>query len=365
MKDKAKKKAKKKDWKERQTVYARMLTKGNEPVLQYWFFYVYNTADWGGCVAGIANEHEGDWEMIQIVLGANDLVGRYMQPLLITYSFHHSGQRRLWSDAQWDGNHPLVYITLGGHGCWYTPGDHPWMQEIKTCVNCTDKTDNDGDVLHPATMSVSEIDKIEASGKKYAYAIEYMTDWTEKNKDWIYWEGYWGKQTDKKLNNGKDRGKDGPASPPYIDYITDDNIGGRWEEPILWSNSPEPSSYSVCGTGNIKVIAHDIEGNVFNLNLLNSDSGDTVGILYSEKDMVFDVYSLDGEEVTLKISRYNRDTNEVQEVEFDWLEIPKGGKATLKFSPKKNPDFEIMVDNNLDNVIDRIVMPDYSTQYQR
>ncbi|MCR4321148.1 MAG: hypothetical protein NUV74_12535 [Candidatus Brocadiaceae bacterium] len=62
----------------------------------------------------------------------------------------------------------------------------------------------------------------------------------------------------------------------------------------------------------------------------------TIKILYSEEDLVFDVYSLDGKEVDLKISRHKK-TGEVYEVEFNWLEIPKNGKATLKIFSRTKP----------------------------
>ncbi|WP_419470261.1 SBBP repeat-containing protein [Candidatus Kuenenia sp.] len=366
LKKKAEKKAKKEEWKERQTVYGRKFISEEDKtktVLQYWFFYVYN--DWSGSYEG-GNKHEGDWEMIQIILDSNK------QPWKITYSFHRGGQTFLWDDKEVsksdDGNHPLVYMTLGGHGCWNKPGNHKWYQEPATCMDCTDETADNGDVLHPDTMSNAEIDEIKTSTKKYAYVIEDMTDWTEENQDWIYWKGYWGKQTKKKMNNKRDYDiiygyNSGPSSPPYIDYI-DDEIGGRWEKPILWATSPKPSDYEICASSNIKIIAHDIEGNVSNL--LDNCSFDTscggcatIKILYSEKDQIFEVYSLDGEEVTLKISRYNRNTKEVCEVEFDWLEIPRNGKATLRFSPDENPNLEMEIDHDLNGIFDYRVSPNY------
>ncbi|TVM00546.1 MAG: hypothetical protein CV087_13155, partial [Candidatus Brocadia sp. WS118] len=200
LKKEAKKKVKK-DWKERQTVYARQTKDGKEKIiLQYWFFYVYN--DWGTSEK-LGNTHEGDWEMIQIELGENK------QPERISFSYHHGGVTFGWDDkdednkdiVSKDGNHPHVYVTLGGHGCWNSPGDHIWYQkEALDCWKCTDKTDRDGDVLHPNSMSESEISEIQSSSKKYPYAIEEMTYWTDKDKEWIYWEGYWGEQTKSKMN---------------------------------------------------------------------------------------------------------------------------------------------------------------------
>ncbi|MCR4321147.1 MAG: hypothetical protein NUV74_12530 [Candidatus Brocadiaceae bacterium] len=70
-------------------------------------------------------------------------------------------------------------------------------------------------------MSDSEISEIQSSAEKYSYTIEDMTDWTDEDKDWIYWKGYWGLQTIRKMNGKEDLGSSGPPSPPYIDYIND------------------------------------------------------------------------------------------------------------------------------------------------
>ena len=80
-------------------------------------------------------------------------------------------------------------------------------------------------------------------------------------------------------------------------------------------------------------------------------------MVYTEKDLVFDVYSLDGKEVEVRISR-RKMTGEVYEVEFNGLEIPKEGQASFTFSPEQNPHFEITLDHNLDGVIDSHRLPD-------
>lgn len=261
----------------------------------------------------------------------------------------------------------MVYITLGGHGCWNKPGSHAWYDR-NICFDCTDETNEGGNILYPDSMSGSEI---QSSSSKYI--LEDMSN-SEQGSEyyWINWKGYWGKQTWIKQKTGSkllDAGKSGPLSPPYIDYIDDDGIEGRWKKPILWATSSNPSNYEICASSNIKVIAHDMKGNI--VNLLDNCSIDslcggcsTIKILYSEEDLVFDVYSLDGKEVDLKINRYKK-TGEVYEVEFNWLEIPKNGKATLRFSPDENPNLEMKIDYDYDGISDYRVSPDYATQNPR
>lgn len=336
------------NWKKEQTVYGRIFTNKDKDgvektVIQYWFFYVYN--DWGTSIE-LGNNHQGDWEMIQLVLNKNT-----EQPEKITFGFHHSGQTFLWNETEnvsKEGNHPKVYVTLGGHGCWNKGGSHEWYQEIGTCAKCIDETVDEtsslGDVLYPAKLYSA----------LYHYTLIDISDSNDsKNKKsenhWIYWEGFWGEQIWQKQI--RDFGNSGPKSPPDIDYIDDDNFEGRWTEPIKWADDPVPSSYKVCTSDNGKVVVQDLEGHPKSLS-------DYCNVIYSEEVLVFNVYSLDGKEVDLKISRHKR-KGEIYEVEFNSLEIPRNGKASFTFSPEKNPSFEIGIDHDMDGLFDMHKLPDY------
>jgi len=169
-------------WKSFPTVYGREFrveenTVNEKIILQYWFFYIYN--DWD-------NKHEGDWEMIQIHLS------KEKQPESIVYGYHHSGESFNWTDGEdgedgefkKNGNHPIVYVTLGGHGCWAKADGNIWYQKIKQlgeCAECMDETDK-GDVLYPNGFPE---DEIQTSYSKYSYTLVNMTKWTDKKKDWI------------------------------------------------------------------------------------------------------------------------------------------------------------------------------------
>lgn len=47
------------------------------------------------------------------------------------------------------------------------------------------------------------------------------------------------------------------------------------------------------------------------------------------------------------------------DIEFNWLEIPKNGKATLRFSPDENPNLEMEIDHDHNGIFDYRVSPDY------
>ncbi|MBI4008263.1 MAG: Vps62-related protein, partial [Planctomycetes bacterium] len=334
----------KRNWKIDQTVYGRQFTTydgGNKrTVLQYWFFYVYN--DWD-------DDHEGDWEMIQIVFGSDN------QPLLITYSIHKGGMTLPWDDPKVSksGDHPKVYVSLGGHGSWNEPGNHTWYQSLTICDQCIDETSEQGDVIVPEGESISS---------NYTYKL---VDLDKEEVNWIEWNGYWGKQG---YSVGRKQATvyvPGPPSPPYVDYIEDDAFTGRWYDPVTWAVSPNPDGYFICASANSIIKAYDTEDKVRliptkHCDLITGECGycPTTQAFYTGKDVVFDVYSRDGKEVDLRIGRYKR-TGEAYEVEFKGLKIPKKGKASFTFSPEMNQRLEIGIDNERDGILDSYKLPDY------
>ena len=67
-------------------IYAHVTTEAGYIVVQYWFFYAFNP--------GTLNQHQGDWEMIEIVLDSTET------PLYAVYSQHHAGERAEWKDVE-------------------------------------------------------------------------------------------------------------------------------------------------------------------------------------------------------------------------------------------------------------------------
>jgi hypothetical protein len=86
------------------TVYSRVDTTQN--VIQYWFFYAFNGGD--------LNRHEGDWEMVQVVLDGG-------QPTEVMFSQHYSGQKATWSQVEKEGDHVKVYVARGSHANYIKP----------------------------------------------------------------------------------------------------------------------------------------------------------------------------------------------------------------------------------------------------
>jgi hypothetical protein len=99
----------------RERVYARVKRDGDRVWLQYWLWCYYNPKHLLGF-----GKHEGDWEVVQIGLGAGDV------PEVATYSQHTSGEARDWDGVRRQGDHPIVYVAPLSHACYFEPGAHPY-----------------------------------------------------------------------------------------------------------------------------------------------------------------------------------------------------------------------------------------------
>jgi hypothetical protein len=82
------------------TVYYHEYTDGSNTIIQYWMFYAFNQ--------GEMNQHEGDWEMVQVVIPAGSAKW-------VAYSQHYSGQQATWEQVEKDGDHIKVYVARGSH----------------------------------------------------------------------------------------------------------------------------------------------------------------------------------------------------------------------------------------------------------
>ena len=124
---------------------------GGRDWLQYWFWLYYNPKNLFGF-----GKHEGDWEMIQIGLGADG------EPEVLAYAQHDSGEARAAGDVEWvereGGRHPVVYVSPLSHASYFEAGTHPYPVGI-------DHPYGDGPESWPPVARFG---------------------------DWVYWPGRWG-----------------------------------------------------------------------------------------------------------------------------------------------------------------------------
>jgi Vacuolar protein sorting-associated protein 62 len=142
---------------------------------QFWLWYLYNP--WN--VAGFG-QHEGDWEFVQ--LASVDAEGE--RPVLMTASQHRGGERREFWRCELAGKRPVVYVALGSHANYFTPGERG------------------EDVADGRGRTLSRI------------------KWREFDDDWATWPGMWGNSTGAGPS---------PTSPG--------NQGDRWRAPHLYHSA--------------------------------------------------------------------------------------------------------------------------------
>jgi hypothetical protein len=119
--------------------------------LQYWFFYYWNNKAFLGF--GL---HEGDWEMVQVGLGADG------KPQAMVFAQHDHAQRCQWKDVQKPGGHPVVYVARGSQASYPRPGRH-------RAPIVPDNADGKGAAISPAVRLLED-----------------------RKPSWVGWPGRWG-----------------------------------------------------------------------------------------------------------------------------------------------------------------------------
>ena len=187
-------------------VYSRVWTDETQDraVVQYWIFYYYNS--W-------ANQHEGDWELVEIAFNSSDLaeiLSKDLSPEFAAYSQHISGHRRAWKDVIKVGpgnRRPRVYVAEGSHASYFEPGTYDQFLWI-------DRARAGGPVVDP---NVVMIPCSEGTGTDFQTCIQ------NEPVRWLAFEGLWGE----KAPGPGLRKQSGPRGPRF-------QGGVKWSSPYDW-----------------------------------------------------------------------------------------------------------------------------------
>lgn len=129
---------------EKYVYYGRVARQSGWTVLQYWFFYSYDS--WRSGFDGV-NDHEADWEMISLYLYEANGELKPEWAMYASHDFRGDDLRRRWDDrAQLDlqDGHPVVYIGAGSHASYFRPGEYQaevdldlptWLQYLRRFWN--------------------------------------------------------------------------------------------------------------------------------------------------------------------------------------------------------------------------------------
>jgi hypothetical protein len=164
-------------------VYGHAVGDGDHVWLQYWFFYFYNDYNLIGPFIH-AGLHEGDWEMIQIHLAAEE-------PDHAVYAQHKIAEARDWRqvDIVPETERPIVYVARGSHASYFEPGTQwtgHWFDH--------------------------------ADGKRRSPGLKLeLADESDPAYGWLRWPGHWG---DTKAG-GSPLDSDSPTGPAAHDQWSD------------------------------------------------------------------------------------------------------------------------------------------------
>ncbi len=173
------------------TVYAHLIESGSTTIIQYWMFYAFNP--------GSLNQHEGDWEMVQIILSNG-------KPSQVMYSQHHSGQKATWDQVEKQGNHIKVYVARGSHANYFRS--------------------------YSGVLGIAN-DIVGANGRILsfsAYDLELL-----ETQSWLEYGGRWGWSgtTEEEYASASLLGQIGPQGPKYREN------GEMWNA-VTWGSSLTP-----------------------------------------------------------------------------------------------------------------------------
>ena len=158
--------------------------------LQYWFFYFYNDFELLGDALP-AGLHEGDWEMVQLRLDAEEET-----PDLAVYAKHKHADARLWAQVERvDGMRPVIYVARGSHAAYFSAGTH-WGE--------------------------AWFDHADGKGLSPDLTLELALD-EDPDHAWIRWHGFWGDtkpEQDHDLHPFDDSSPRGPGGH------------AQWEDPL-------------------------------------------------------------------------------------------------------------------------------------
>ena len=106
------------------TYYGRVVRQDGWIILQYWFFFCFNS--WRSGFHGV-NDHESDWEMASLYLYEDNgqLVPEWVA--LASHNFKGDDLRRRWDDhdeLKLENGHPVIFAGAGSHASYFRRGEY-------------------------------------------------------------------------------------------------------------------------------------------------------------------------------------------------------------------------------------------------
>jgi hypothetical protein len=234
---------------ERYVYYGRVVRQGGWTVLQYWFFYYYNS--WRSGFHGV-NDHESDWENVLVYLYEED--GR-LWPEWAAYAshdFHGEDLRRRWDDREELNlveGHPVVWAGAGSHASYFRRGEYQaavalplprWVFSLARSLNqfwthTLGQATKGRDPLRIPFVDYARGDGLVVGpGQEHGWTpvvIDESTPWVSQ------YRGLWGLFAQDPIS-----GENAPAGPMYN---RDGSPRGAWYDPLAFAGldkEPPPTA---------------------------------------------------------------------------------------------------------------------------
>jgi hypothetical protein len=216
------------------TYYGRVVRHGGWVVLQYWFFYCYNS--WRSGFNGV-NDHESDWELVSVYLYEENgqLIPEWVA--YASHDFHGDDLRRRWDDAEelkFVDGHPVVYVGVGSHAAYFRRGEY--MAEVNLDLpGWVRRALNSWNKFWTETLGQQPVDPFRipfvdyARGDGLTIGPGGTETWTpvmiNESTPWVgQYRGLWGLFARDPIS-----GENAPAGPMYN---RDGSPRGSWYDPL-------------------------------------------------------------------------------------------------------------------------------------
>ena len=216
------------------TYYGRVTHHNGWTVLQYWFFFAFNS--WRSGFHGV-NDHESDWEMVTLYLYEQ---GGQLIPEWAAYAshdFHGDDLRRRWddqADLKIENGHPVVYAGAGSHSSYFRRGEYQaevnlplpgWLAGLVQSWNkfwSETLGQTPGNAFHVPFVDYARGDglRIGPDGP-----LEWSPALVDESTPWVsQYRGLWGLFARDPIS-----GENAPAGPMYN---RDGSPRGAWYDPL-------------------------------------------------------------------------------------------------------------------------------------
>jgi DNA-binding beta-propeller fold protein YncE len=321
----------------REALFTDQETNTEYRVLQYWFFYPYNN---------FIDNHEGDWEMIQVRLLNNDT----RQPVDVTYTTHNGGKTRTWDDtsvARIESTHPVVYVARGSHANYFDLGVQNMISEIDSCF--IDYTEA---VKVKTPQSLRQFHDFGGLPIESYHLVSISDD-----TGWVNWLGHWGEYE----FLGVCEGLAGPRGP---------GVHSSWKDPINFAKNGYPTNIVYgCWGSPVNIHIYDSEGNhvgrtptgEIELNIPEVyiyQPEHALFIMQTAKNLSFRIEGTAQGTFDFGFVRYEENTSTETSILYKTVPVQAGTVATLQADAISNPNFVMEIDTDGNGSIDTVRQPD-------